>query len=115
MYSSYGLTFNEKYSRSFSDGFGRNVMIFGVDNSSVSHTDLKHDPLILSEGSTFGINGSFDAPVKKICINFSKPKTKFCLSLHYNAGNSYLFVNGKEIYKFKFSNKISNFPCRFSL
>ena len=40
-------------------------MIFGVDNSSVSHTDLKHDPLILSEGSTFGINGSFDAPVKK--------------------------------------------------
>ena len=65
VYSSCGLTFNEKYSRSFSDGFGRNVMIFGVDNSSVSHTDLKHDPLILSEGSTFGINGSFDAPVKK--------------------------------------------------
>ena len=26
---------------------------------------------------------------------------KFCLSLHYNWGNSYLFVNGMEIIKFK--------------
>ena len=26
---------------------------------------------------------------------------KFCLSLHYNRANSYLFVNGKEIHKFK--------------
>ena len=28
-------------------------------------------------------------------------KKKFCLNLHYNGSNSYLFVNGKEIYKFK--------------
>ena len=28
-------------------------------------------------------------------------KKKFCLSLHYNAENSYLFVNCTEIYKFK--------------
>ena len=26
---------------------------------------------------------------------------KFCLRLHYNGSSSYLFVNGKEIYKFK--------------
>ena len=26
---------------------------------------------------------------------------KFCLSLHYKGANSYLFVNGKEIHKFK--------------
>ena len=26
---------------------------------------------------------------------------KFCLSLHYNGADSYLFVNGTEIYKFK--------------
>ena len=51
------------------------------------------------------INGSFGAPGKKININFTKAKTKFCLSLHYNAENSYLFVNGKETYKFKASNK----------
>ena len=26
---------------------------------------------------------------------------KFCLNFHYNGGNIYLFVNGKEIHKFK--------------
>ena len=34
-------------------------------------------------------------------INFTKVNTKFCLSLHYNGDNSYLFVNGTEIIKFK--------------
>ena len=34
-------------------------------------------------------------------INFTVTKKKFCLSLHYNGANSYLFVNGAEIYKFK--------------
>ena len=48
---------------------------------------------------TFGINGGFGALEKILSINFSKGKTKFCLSLHYNDDNSYLFVNGKKIYK----------------
>ena len=34
-------------------------------------------------------------------IKFTKRNTKFCLSLHYNGVNSYLFVNGTEIIKFK--------------
>ena len=34
-------------------------------------------------------------------INFTVTKKKFCLSLHYNGANSYLFVNGTEIIKFK--------------
>ena len=34
-------------------------------------------------------------------INFTVTKKKFCLSLHYNGANSYLFFNGTEIYKFK--------------
>ena len=34
-------------------------------------------------------------------INFSKGAKKICLSLHYNGANSYLFVNGTEIIKFK--------------
>ena len=34
-------------------------------------------------------------------INFAVTKKKFCLSLHYNGTNSYLFVNGTEIIKFK--------------
>ena len=34
-------------------------------------------------------------------INFTVMIKKFCFSLHYNGANSYLFVNGTEIYKFK--------------
>ena len=30
-----------------------------------------------------------------------KKNKKFCLSLHYNRANSYLFANDTEIYKFK--------------
>ena len=34
-------------------------------------------------------------------ISFTVTKKKFCLSLHHNGANSYLFVNHTEIYKFK--------------
>ena len=34
-------------------------------------------------------------------INFKVTKKTFCLSLHYNGANSYLFVNGTKIIKFK--------------
>ena len=34
-------------------------------------------------------------------INFTEKHKRFCLSLHYNEANRYLFVNGTEIYKFK--------------
>ena len=34
-------------------------------------------------------------------INFTVSNKKFCLSLHYNGDNSYLFVNGAEIHIFK--------------
>ena len=34
-------------------------------------------------------------------INFTVTEKKFCLILHYNGANSYLFVNGTEIIKFK--------------
>ena len=38
---------------------------------------------------------------KMYSINFTENNKKFCLSLHYNGANSYLFVNGTEIIKFK--------------
>ena len=79
-----------------SKGYARNVMIFEAGHSSSSHAhNLKNDFLILDEGDTFSIKESFGAPEKKFSINFSKANTKFCLSLHYNADNSYWFVNGK--------------------
>ena len=38
---------------------------------------------------------------KKYSTNFTENKKKFYLSLHYNGANSYLFVNAREIHKFK--------------
>ena len=74
----------------------------------------KNNSLVLVEEDTFGINGSFGAPEKKFSIIFSKAKTKYCLSLHDNGGNSYLFVNKKK-YKFKANIKNVNFPSRLCL
>ena len=71
--------------------------------------------LVLGELTTFEINGSFGSPEKKFSINFSKANTKFCLRLHYNADNSYLFVNAKQIFKFKIDNKNVKFPTQFCL
>ena len=34
-------------------------------------------------------------------INLTVARKKFCQSLHYIGTNSYVFVNGTEIYKFK--------------
>ena len=36
--------------------------------------------------------------------NFTVNNKIFCLSQHYNGDNSYLFVNGKEVTKFKANN-----------
>ena len=53
--------------------------------------------------------------LKKISINFSKARTKLCLSLHYNDDNSYLLVNKKEIFEFKANNKYVNSPTQIFL
>ena len=51
-------------------------------------------------GSAQGLEDTLTAE-KMYSINFIVTKKKFCLSLHYNGANSYLFVNGTEIYTFK--------------
>ena len=64
-------------------------MIFGVDNISSSHIgNCKNYFLVLGKGPTDEINDSVDAAEKKSRINFIKPKTKFCSSLHYNGDMS---------------------------
>ena len=54
--------------------------------------------MISGLGPTQGLEHTLSAE-KMYSINFTDKK--FCLSLHYNGANSYLFVNGTEIHKFK--------------
>ena len=59
---------------------------------------------ILVRGKDFAqaINGTTIYKEKLYEINFTEKKNKkFYLRLHYNGANSYLFVNGTEIHKFK--------------
>ena len=69
-------------------------------SSSTKIDNRKKKILILGKSQTRGLEHTLTAE-KMYSINFSKWYTKFCLSLHYNGANSYLFVNGTEIIKFK--------------
>ena len=71
--SGYRITSESAGSWSFGSDFSRNVTIFGVDNSSSSHSDnRKNNCLILGEGPTYGINGSSGSPGKRFSIDFTK-------------------------------------------
>ena len=75
-------------------GFGKNVKNFKVDlSSSVYFDNEKKDILILGKGPTQGLDQS--------SVNFTVTRNKFFLNLHYNGANSYLFVNGTKIIRFK--------------
>ena len=66
------------------------------------HVDNKGEKnLILGKEPTQGLGEHSLTAEKKYSINFTEHSKKFCLSLHYNGANSYLFFNGKEIHKFK--------------
>ena len=102
-YSGYGIGFDRRGSFSFpGGGFGQNVIIFGVDMNSSIHVDNKgKDILILGKGPTQGLGEHSLTAEKMYSLNFTDHREKYCMSLHYNGANSYLFVNGTEIIKFK--------------
>ena len=100
-YSGYEIGFDRISSFSFpNEGFGQNVIIFGIDMSSSAHVDNnKKDVLILAKGPTQRLGNTLTAE-KMYLINFIVTKKKLCLSLHFNGANS-LFVNGTEIHQSK--------------
>ena len=69
-------------------------------SSSTKIDNKKKDILVLGIGPTQGLEHTLTAE-KLYSINFTEINKKFCFSLHYNRSNSYLFVNGTGIYKFK--------------
>ena len=69
-------------------------------STSIHIDNKKKDILVLGRGPTQGLESTLTAE-KIYSINFTVTKKKFSLSLHYNGGNGYLFVNGIKIIKFK--------------
>ena len=64
-------------------------------SSSVHANNKVNNIIVFREDFIQGINGTAVYAEKTYSINFTKIKARFCLSLHYNGDNSYLFVNGK--------------------
>ena len=69
-------------------------------SSSIHVDNKKKYILVLGRGPTQELENTLTAE-KMYLINFTVTNKKFCLSLHYNGANSYLFVNDTEMYKFK--------------
>ena len=85
-YSGYGIGSDARSQFSLPDGsLGKNVIIFGVYNSSSVHADnKKKNIIVLAEA--------------KYSISFTVSGKRFLLSLHYNGSKSFLFVNTTKIY-----------------
>ena len=99
----YAIGFDRRSSFSFPcGGFGQSIIVLEVDMNSSIHIDNNgKDILVLGKGPTQGLGEHSLTAEKMYSITFTLTKKKFCLSLHYNGANSYLFVNGTEIHKFK--------------
>ena len=69
-------------------------------SSSTKIDNRKKDTLILGKDPTQVLEHRLSAE-RMYSINFTEHNKTFCLSLHYNGANSYLFVYGKEVHKFK--------------
>ena len=97
-YSGSEIRFDRRSSFSFPNGgYGQNILIFG-DMSFSAHIDnKKRDILVLGNGPMQGLESILTAE-KMYSISFTVTKKKFSLSLHHHRANSYLFVNGTEIY-----------------
>ena len=102
-YKGYGICFDE--GGSFSKGNisnGKNVLIFGVDESSLVHANNKANSIyVMGDFFVQGINDTTLYAEKIYSQNFTQQSKKFVLSVHYNDNDNYLFVNGKQELKFK--------------
>ena len=106
-YSGYGIGFDSTGSFAHPDDGkdAKNIIIFGANMSNSRHsTNKTQSILVLGHGLIQKINDTTIYAKKIYSPNFSVDNKTFCLSLHYNDDNSYLFVNGREVTKFKAKN-----------
>ena len=115
-YSGYGTGFDRHGEFSFgTSGFGRNCIIFGADLSSSSHANNnKNNILVLGKDFVQGINDTTIYAEKMYSIDSTENNRKFCLSLHYNGANTYLFVNGRAVIFFVNGTEIYIFRAKDS-
>ena len=106
-YSGYGVGFDSAGSFTHPDDGknAKNIVVFGADMTySIYATNQTQSVLVLGHSLIQKINDTTIYAEKVYLPNFTVDNKIFCLSLHYNGDNSCLFVNGKEVTKFKAKN-----------
>ena len=102
-YRGYGICFDKGgtfSNKNINDG--RNVLIFGVHESSLVHVNNKANDIdVIGDLFVQGVNDTTLYAEKVYSQNFTQRSKKFVLRLHFNGDDSYLFVNGKQELKFK--------------
>ena len=100
IYSGYGITLDSTntFKHPDSGGNSKNIIIFGADLSDSKYKNNKKQSILVLDYGSVKIINDFNAR------DFTSDDKIPCLSLHYNGSNSYLFVNGHQITKFKAKN-----------
>ena len=89
---------------------GKNVIIFGFDDSYSVHIDGRNKNIsVLGEKSTQGSDNATITVEGKYPIIFTESVQQLMLSHHYNGSNGFLFLNAIKIFQFK-SNKSETKP-----
>ena len=78
-------------------------------SSSAHPNNRTKNILVLGQGITQVLDDTTLNAEKMYQVNFSATKKGFCLILHWNGANIYLFVNAIEIIKFKVKNISKDF------
>ena len=91
-YKGYGVCFDEGGTfRMENINNGRNVLIFGVDESSLVHSNNKANNIyVMGDGIVQGINDTTLYAEKTYRQNFTQPSKKFVLSLHSNGDELFI-------------------------
>ena len=108
-YQGHGIGFDLAGTFTHPDGgTGKNVILRGLGwGEGVDMTNSKYannktkDVLVLGRDLIQKIDDKTIYAEKMYSLNFTIANKPFCLNLHYEGHDSYLFVNGKEVIKFK--------------
>ena len=104
-YSEYGVSLNMHGIFLLSNSeFWKNVLLFIADMSSSVNNEKRYLNSWSIKGSIQWLSDTTLIRETEYLNNVTKWGKKFCLSLHYNGSNSYLFVTGVNVYKFRAKN-----------
>ena len=101
-YCGYAIGFDARgfFSFSYGNELVKNIIIFGVDNSSSAHVNKRKNNILIAGKDPTQVSDYTKLTAEyEISINFNDQKNNFFLSKHCDGNNSFVFVNEIKIYQ----------------